>query len=107
MIPPGPKVTVSLQKKEGNTSDGYGGFTDVWTTVKTFEGVMLPMSGNENIMYAKEVGKGGFLLYTFNIGTAVTVFHRILYGTRIFKILFPEVPTMNTIFQVLYLEEVV
>lgn len=111
MIPPGPKVSVTLQKMV-RVADGMGGFTNTYTDVKTFKGVLIPVKGNEEIVtFKKESFFADYLLYAKNISDAFDEFHIIKYiesatSTRIFKIIFLKRPFMQSKFFVLFLEEV-
>lgn len=105
MIPPGPRVEVSI-KTISRVTDGMGGYTNTLSVAETLKGVLLPVRGNEKLLYDKETVLGDYLLFAKKGTVSPTEFDIIVYGTREFKILFVSTPFMSSKFYVLELEEV-
>ena len=74
------------------TSDGQGGYTEVWATFATVWASIVPMKGYEKFQAAKlETPVSHKMMMRYRSG--VTTAMRILWGTRVFDI--KEVLNMN------------
>ena len=94
----GPQSVVTIQSKT-NTSDSMGGFTETWTNLITISGVLTSPRGNEYRWEGFRVGKEAVRsthIFYCDVPTGVTINElcRLVYGTRIFDIVFVRNPGM-------------
>ena len=85
------------------TADGYGGFTQSWTTYKTVWAIIQPRSGKESVIHEQlnsRVDSQIIIRYISDLSNTLSgAAYRILFNNRYFNILsvqnFENLPTFN------------
>ncbi|HSQ97991.1 MAG TPA: phage head closure protein [Rickettsiales bacterium] len=76
---------IVIQEKS-NTSDGFGGYEESWSDLKTLWAEIKPIS-NFDDFEANQIGERISYIITIRYYDSLTTQHRIKYGDRIFNII--------------------
>jgi len=86
----GKKVTLELRRWTG-TSDGMGGETFAWAGLRNITGVLSTIRGDERLSADKmTVIQSHYFYIDYPIGLTISAKDIFQYGTRKFKIIFPN-----------------
>ena len=103
----GPKTTLTLSRST-SVSDGRGGQTETWSSVRTIIGVFSVLSDRERKMYGK-IAEAASYKFTVDyiFASDIETVDRFVLGTRIMEIVSRENPMNTGRFAIFLLEEYV
>jgi len=103
----GPKKTLVLERYT-ETSDGMGGFSHEWQSLRSISGVFSIISDRERMMYGKKAeGASQKFTVDYPVGLTATSKDRFVSqtGQRVFEIVSKEDPLEQHRMMIFFLEE--